>query len=64
MTITYDKMLLQVTGAHFCAGLCFENGKVARYAPILKYMNNWTEFEVRRYCDKKQWECKTVETAK
>lgn len=59
-----NEELFLVTGAHFYAGIVFKNDKVITSAPILKYMSGWSKAEVRRYCDKKQWFFKEVETSK
>jgi len=42
---------LRIEAPHFVAGITIKETA----APILKYMLNWTEEEIRRYCKKKGW---------
>ena len=50
--------LLRITSKYFCAGL--EVG--GRCAPILSYMRGWTEDRIRKYCERKNWECEEVDS--
>lgn len=56
-----DRHVFQVRAYHFCAGgvmVTQPNGAwvVREAAPIIKYMIGWSGWEVKKYCDKKNWE--------
>jgi len=50
-------MLLRIMSNYFVAG---KDGK--NVAPIIKYMKNWSDSDVRRYCNKKGWEFEIIRT--
>lgn len=52
-------MLLQITSAHFCAGLVMGD-TVTEAAPILRYMIGWPSRRVIRYCAHKGWTMEMV----
>ena len=60
------QITLQIQAGHFTAGLTLgfkdERGGyvVTRRAPILHYMQNWSETKVREYCRKQKWTVRTV----
>ena len=50
----------QIVAPHFTAGIEAEDGRVARAAPILRYMVKWDVRFVRAYCAMKDWKLRTV----
>ena len=50
----------RIIAPHFCAGVVLDGGKVARAAPILKYMQGWRLKDVFNYCSRKHWTIERV----
>jgi hypothetical protein len=44
-----------IHSGYFVAAVVFEDGVVARAAPIVKYMMGWNRQKVSTYADKKGW---------
>lgn len=50
-------MLIRITCKHFCAAVVIENDRVARVAPILAYMKDWTAARVLQYAHQiRKWD--------
>jgi hypothetical protein len=53
--------ILRVECRYFTAGAIIGlEGKVVFTAPIIKYMNGWTQSQVEAYCKKKGWSCEYI----
>ncbi len=53
-------ILVRVVAPHFVAGFDLDKGKVKRAAPIIQYMNGWSEQKARDYIIKKGWDARIV----
>ena len=51
-------MLFRIVAPHFVAGIDYG----IRYAPIVKYMTNWSIKQIITYCATKRWEIKIYES--
>jgi len=49
-------MLIQITSTYFCCGVVFNNERIIRCAPIVKYMLDWNAERFYDYCIAKHWE--------
>lgn len=49
-------MLIRISSSYFVAGVVVGE----RAAPIIKYMSNWDEYDIARYCKKKNWKCEKI----
>lgn len=49
-----------IDSGYFYAAVVLSNNKVVRYAPILKYMNEWQFTRVMAYCSTKKWMCQVL----
>jgi type IV secretory pathway protease TraF len=47
--------LVRIEAPHFVAGIVAEDGRVARTAPILRYMLGWDGQRVAAYVRSKGW---------
>jgi len=54
--------VIRIVAPHFVAGICKNNinNKLTKTAPILKYMKNWSLFEIAIYCKQKQWKLSII----
>lgn len=57
MRKTGDRLLIQITAPHFCAGLI--PGLLV--PPILRYMREWSPEKIESYCRRKGWRYTVVE---
>lgn len=52
-------MLLRIEAPHFVAGVVVRDHRVAKSAPIVKYMRGWPQSKVLSYCASKGWRVST-----
>ena len=48
--------LIVIDAPHFYAGVVLQDGRVVRFAPIVKYMRGWSRQQVLDYCRRKHWQ--------
>jgi hypothetical protein len=52
-------MLIRIIASHFVAGYDIDEERIA---PIIKYMMGWDLIKIRKYCNRKRWNCEIVRT--
>ena len=51
----------QIRAPHFVAAFVWKNGRMWKYAPVIKYMKNWDFSRIYDYCIQKAWILDLVE---